>query len=67
MFDPDLEIGDGALQYVIKNINFDTALDIGCGEGRHSKQLLDAGKTVTSIDIKNFYEKAVVGDYMSYS
>lgn len=65
MFDPELEIGDSALQYVIKTLDFASVLDIGCGYGRHSRELLKAGKTVTSIDIKSDYKEAIVGDYLN--
>lgn len=64
MFDPELEIGDGALKYVIENLDFDSVLDIGCGYGRHSRELLKAGKTVTSIDLKSGYCFGLVGDYL---
>lgn len=65
MFDPELEIGDSALQYVINTLDFDSVLDIGCGYGRHSRELLKAGKTVTSIDIKSDYKEAIVGNYLT--
>ena len=65
MFDPELEIGDSALQYVIKTLDFDSVLDIGCGYGRHSRELLKAGKRVTSIDIKSDYREAIVGNYLT--
>ena len=29
MFDPTLEIGDSALNYVIENLDFDSVLDVG--------------------------------------
>lgn len=38
------------LQYFVRNFNFDSVLDIGSGEGRHSEVLNQVGKNVTSID-----------------
>lgn len=67
MFDPTLEIGDSALNYVIETLDFDSVLDVGCGYGRHSKKFLEAGKIVTSIDIIKDYKKAIVGNYLNTS
>lgn len=55
---------DQALVFLIENFAFNTVLDIGCGLGKHSTYLENAGKKVTSTDIKCFYEKTVVGNYL---
>ena len=39
-----------ALDLILSEYNFDTVLDIGCGEGLQSRIMLEHGKTVTSID-----------------
>lgn len=45
-----------ALEKLITYYNFDSVLDIGCGEGLHSDIFLDRGKKVTAIDYgKSFY------------
>lgn len=44
------------LQYLLNNYKFDTVLDIGSGEGKHSDVLRLKGKDVTSIDFgKSIY------------
>lgn len=67
VWDPEAEIGDSALEYCISRLTFDSAIDIGCGHGRHSKRLKQAGKRVVSIDIGDWYEDAYVNEYMSIS
>ena len=45
-----------AIERLIKNYEFDSVLDIGCGEGIHSDIFLKAGKNVTAIDYgKSYY------------
>ena len=49
-----------AMQKLLKDFKFSTILDIGSGEGLHSKILMEAGKYVTAIDYGDsvYYEKA---------
>jgi SAM-dependent methyltransferase len=62
------------LQYFVKNFEFDTVLDIGSGEGKHSDVLKESGKKVTSIDFGKsvYFEKrdelhdCIFGDYYTY-
>lgn len=62
------------LQYLIEKYQFDTVLDIGSGEGKHSDVLRKMGKHVTSIDFGSsiYFEKRddkysyVKGDYYTY-
>lgn len=42
---------DKALEKLLKDYNFQTVLDVGSGEGAHSKILADAGKTVSAVDL----------------
>lgn len=47
----DVEMrGKKALEYLIDNCTFTTVLDIGCGEGEHTKRFIEADKIVTAID-----------------
>lgn len=72
-----IEIENGAfskdaLEFVIKNINFSTVLDIGCGSGAHSTIFKSYDKTVTSIDlgISSYYQKsknaAIITNFMNW-
>lgn len=45
-----LNLGDLAIDKLLKCYRFDTVLDIGCGEGIQSNIFINNGKTVTSID-----------------
>jgi len=66
--------GSVALKQLLENYEFQTVLDIGCGEGLHSEAFLQAGKTVTAIDYgksayfskKNAVLKAIVADFNTY-
>lgn len=59
---------------LINNYSFETVLDIGSGEGKHSDMFHDKGKKVTSIDFGKsiYFEKrnenhtCVFGDYYDY-
>jgi SAM-dependent methyltransferase len=46
-----LETSGHGLFKLIKDFEFDTVLDIGSGEGNHSKLLKKFGKTVTALDL----------------
>jgi SAM-dependent methyltransferase len=62
------------LQYLIENYKFDTVLDIGSGEGKHSDVFKNYNKAVTSIDYGRsiYFEKrdgnhnCIFGDYYTY-
>jgi SAM-dependent methyltransferase len=43
--------GKKCLEYLVKNYNFNTVLDIGSGKGEHSKFFLEHNKHVYSVDI----------------
>lgn len=73
-----IEVQDGtlskdALEFVIKNITFDTVLDIGCGSGVHSSVFESYDKKVTSIDLgssryyQNNKNSTIVANFMSWS
>jgi len=59
VWDETAEIGDSALEYVLQSLDFRTVVDIGCGRGRHSEKLRQAGKNVTSLDSSGEYAKAI--------
>lgn len=43
-------LGYEALAYVLEKFDFETVLDVGCGEGLQAKEFLKSGKNVTCID-----------------
>lgn len=63
-----------ALQYLIRNYEFNSVLDIGSGEGKHSDVFNQFNKKVTSIDFgKSIYfdkrdalHTCLFGDYYNY-
>jgi SAM-dependent methyltransferase len=70
----DVPFAGETLQYLIEKHQFDTVLDIGSGEGKHSDVLRKKGKHVTSIDFGSsvYFEKRddkynyIRGDYYEY-
>lgn len=66
--------GRKALETLISDFDFNTVLDIGCGEGIHTEAFLNAGKTVTAVDYGKsdyFLKKgdsldAIVADFNIY-
>ena len=69
-----VKFGDLSIERLLRDYTFQTVLDIGCGEGKHSDLFLDAGKDVTAIDygespyfLKNKSRiKAIVADFNRY-
>lgn len=66
--------GKKALEYLIENCTFTTVLDIGCGEGKHSKRFVEADKKVTAIDYgkseyfnHNDRVDVIIDDFNQYS
>jgi SAM-dependent methyltransferase len=70
----DVPFAGETLQYLIENHEFNSVLDIGSGEGKHSELLQKNGKKVTSIDFGKsiYFEKrkdsynCIFGDYYTY-
>ena len=67
-------LGGRALQKLIEDFEFETVLDIGSGQGKHSEILNHFGKKVTAIDFGTsvYYQNksdnfiCIIGDYFSY-
>lgn len=63
------------LEYVIKNHQFESVLDVGSGEGMHSDIFIQYDKRVTSIDFGNsvYFQKrsnnhnTILADYYEYN
>lgn len=70
----DLPFAGETLQYLIENHEFNSVLDIGSGEGKHSDVFKKFSKIVTSIDYgrsvyfnkRNDGHTCVFGDYYTY-
>lgn len=66
--------GSFAIERLIQDYDFETVLDIGCGEGIHTEEFLRAGKCVTAIDYGKsdyFLRKgdsinAIIADFNTY-
>lgn len=69
-----VHLGDISIKYLLRQYEFATVLDIGCGAGEHSDIFINAGKDVTAIDIgnspyfKNNFSrvKTIIGDFNTY-
>lgn len=44
------KVAELAMNKLLGDYEFDTVLDLGCGDGKHSKIFCENGKTVTAID-----------------
>lgn len=55
---------DQAIQYVTKNYDFKTVLDIGAGYGLHTDWFRSNGKDVTSTDLTPHIDGMVIGSYL---
>ena len=66
--------GEVSIEKLLRDYTFQTVLDIGCGEGKHSDIFLSAGKDVTAVDygespyfLNNHSRiKAIVADFNTY-
>ena len=64
-------LSDEAMYRLLREYDFDTVLDIGCGEGMHARVMARAGKKVTGVDYgESIYFKkndlpydVVIGDF----
>lgn len=56
-----------ALEKLVRDFQFQTILDIGCGAGEHSKFLRNNGKRVTALDLGQYhaFEPDIKGDYLA--
>ena len=59
-------LSDQTIEKLIRDFSFENVLDIGCGFGKHSDILRNAGKQVTSIDYVPQYEHAIAADYLDH-
>lgn len=59
--------GNDALEKLLRDYQFNTVLDIGCGTGRHATLLENRGKLVTTIDsaIAGNFTPDYRGDYVT--
>lgn len=52
-----------AAEKLVDFYQFETLLDVGCGDGRHSDFFKKHNKIVTSTDLKSQYTNCIEGDY----
>lgn len=59
-----------AMSKLLKEYEFDTVLDVGCGMGLHMRQFLKAGKAVTGIDFnicfKKLNDQVIYDDFITH-
>lgn len=60
-------LADDALHKLIADYEFDTVLDIGCGDGLHSDFFKSAGKSVTGIDYRPRRQGVIAANYMQHT
>lgn len=60
-------LADQALNFVLEKYRFQTVLDIGCGQGLHSKIFRDHLKTVVGIDARTHWgAPEIVADFITH-
>lgn len=52
-----------AIKKIVKDFDFETILDIGCGDGCHTRFFKDHGKIVTSTDYVSRFDGVIEGLY----
>lgn len=50
--------------YKLNEFNFNTVLDVGCGQGQHTDYFKSKEKLVTSTDYYSKFDGVIVGDYL---
>ena len=58
-----IKTGGDALEKLLRDYEFDSILDIGCGNGIHTRILREQGKQVTATDYTPGFEGVVAGLY----
>ena len=49
-------LGNDAIEKLVRDYEFTTVLDIGCGAGEHARFLIEHGKTVTTLDAGHYHD-----------
>lgn len=66
--DPPPYLADEALYLLLSQYEFDTVLDVGCGDGTHARLFREHGKRVTTISLEPYggFTPDFVGDVLDY-
>lgn len=61
-------LADQALALLLADYDFDTVLDVGCGDGAHAEVLAAQGKRVTTVSLHRYgtFQPDFVGDFFDF-
>jgi SAM-dependent methyltransferase len=61
-------LGSEALDFLLRDFEFTSVVDVGCGAGRHARCFADAGKDVTTISFERYgdFAPTFVGDFADF-
>lgn len=61
-------LGSEALEFLLRDYEFNSVVDVGCGAGQHALRFADAGKTVTTLSFEQYgsFEPTFVGDFFDF-
>ncbi|MGO4259058.1 class I SAM-dependent methyltransferase [Lysobacter sp. TAB13] len=61
-------LGDQALSLLLREYEFDSVLDVGCGDGRQARHFAAHGKRVTTISFEAYagHQPDFVGDFIDF-
>src|SRR4051812_37862219 len=61
-------LGSEALEFLLRDYEFDSVVDVGCGTGEHAQRFVDAGKTVTTLSFEQYgaFTPSFVGDFFDF-
>src|SRR5262245_41489402 len=61
-------LGSEALEFLLRDYEFNSVVDVGCGAGQHAQRFADAGKKVTALSFEQYgsFEPTFIGDFFDF-